>query len=902
MATESEATLEEKLMSQLVNQGYERIKIKDEKDLIKNFRIQLEKTNHIQFTDEEFQLILIHLESGSVFEKAKKLRDLYELQRDDEVKYISFLNTKDWCKNNFQVTNQITFEGKYTNRYDVTILINGLPLVQIELKKRGVELKKAFNQINRYHEHSFHGLFNYVQIFVISNGVNTKYYANNKNLSFKFTFFWKDKDNKNINNLSEFTNIFLEKCHISKMISRYIVLHESDKQLMVLRAYQFYAVEAILNMALNTNNNGYVWHTTGSGKTLTSFKVAQILKDEEKIDKVLFIVDRKDLDYQTTKEFNAFCEDSVDGTNNTRSLIRQLTSKDSDLIITTIQKLDIAVKRHKKELDKIKDSKMILMFDECHRSQFGEMHKNITEYFTNIQFFGFTGTPIFAENANNTKTTKDIFGKRLHAYTIKNAIRDDNVLGFMVEYVGKFKNKTQLDIEVEAIDTQEAMEDEKRLGKIVDYIIENHNKKTYGREYTSIFAVSSIPVLNKYYKLFKERDHDLNIATIYSYTENEEWEEGNLPRDNLENYIQDFNEMFGTNHSTKNFNGFDQYYVDVSKKSKEKKIDILLVVNMFLTGFDNKWLNTLYVDKNLQYHGLLQAFSRTNRVLNEKKKQGNIICFRNLKNDVDKSIALYSNEESSEVVIIEPYEVYVTKFNKIVEMLKERVPTVQSVDELPSEEDIKEFVKIFRELLRLITRLSVFTEFSFSDLDLSEQEFEDYKTKYVDIYTSPVNPEKESIVYDIDFEIELIRRDHINVAYILELLKDLDPSSPSFKIDKEFILNTMEGSIELKSKKELIERFIETTIVPNDDNVDVELEFEEYMDREKDRETKELANNENINLTQIQYIINNYEFTGKIKDNTVENSLNEELGLIKRQEKVKSIKQKIINLVEKFTW
>lgn len=447
MSTQSEAVLEDNLINKLVNNGYERILISDEKELITNFRKQLEKFNGINLTDDEFNLVLLHLEGGTVFDKSKKLRDKYELQRKDGVKYINFFNSEDWCKNYFQVTHQITFEGKYQNRYDVTILINGLPLVQIELKKRGIELKKAFNQIRRYQSHSFHGLFDYVQIFVISNGVNTKYYANNKDLSFDYTFFWKNKDNINISNLDEFTDEFLEKCHLSKMISRYVVLNESTRSLMVLRAYQYYAVEAILDKALESKKNGYVWHTTGSGKTLTSYKTAQLLCNEEDIDKVMFIVDRKDLDYQTMKEFNNFSTNSVDGTNNTRALIKQLKGSNK-LIITTIQKLNNAIKKHKKQLDTVKDSKMILMFDECHRSQFGEMHSNITDYFTNIQYFGFTGTPIFSVNANKNRTTKDIFGDRLHSYLIKDAISDHNVLGFMVEYIGKYKDKARYDIEV----------------------------------------------------------------------------------------------------------------------------------------------------------------------------------------------------------------------------------------------------------------------------------------------------------------------------------------------------------------------------------------------------------------------------------------------------------------------
>jgi type I restriction enzyme R subunit len=514
-------------------------------------------------------------------------------------------------------------EKTYKNRYDVTILINGLPLVQIELKKRGIELKRAFNQIQRYQKHSYRGLFQYIQIYIISNGVNTKYYANNKSLSFKYTFFWKDKNNHNVSNLEKFTEEFLEKCHLSKMIAKYIVLNETDQALMVLRSYQYYEVEAIMNTALNTNQNGYVWHTTGSGKTLTSFKVSQLLA-EENIDKIIFVVDRKDLDYQTITEFNKFSEESVDGTDFTHILVKQLLSPNK-LIITTIQKMTRAVDRHSQRIAGVKDKKVILMFDECHRSQFGTMHQKITSFFTNLQYFGFTGTPIFEVNAQGNKTTRDLFGERLHSYLIQHAIRDENVLGFSVEYLGKYHNKTTLDIEVEAIYTREVLESEKRLEKIVDYIIANHNRKTYNREFNAIFAISSVDVLTKYYEIFKNKQHDLKIAAIFTYDANEEMKDNEHSRDKLERYISDYNTIFGTNFTTETF---DQYYVDVSKRTKDKQIDQLLVVNMFLTGFDSKYLNTLYLDKNVQYHCLLQAYSRTNRVLNEKKKFGNIVCFR----------------------------------------------------------------------------------------------------------------------------------------------------------------------------------------------------------------------------------------------------------------------------------
>ena len=902
MVTQSEAALEKCLIDKLVDGGYNRVKIKDEDELRMNLKTQLEKFNNIKLDDDEFNRILIHLESGTVFDKSKKLRDRYELRHDDgTVSYIKFLNKKNWCKNCFQVTNQVTMKGRHENRYDVTILINGLPLVQIELKKRGIELKRAFNQVLRYHKHSFKGLFQYVQIFVISNGVNTKYYANNKALSFKYTFFWKDKDNRNISNLKEFAETFLEKCHVSKMITKYIVLNETDKALLVFRSYQYYAVEAILDKALNTKKNGYVWHTTGSGKTLTSFKVSQILAQEANIDKIIFVVDRKDLDYQTITEFDKFSPNSVDGTENTYSLINQLLGQDK-LIITTIQKLNRAVVRHDRGIGSVKDKKVILMFDECHRSQFGEMHKNITGFFTNLQYFGFTGTPIFSVNANNTRTTKDIFGERLHTYVIKDAIKDENVLGFSVEYLGKYTNKTTLDIDVEAIDTKEVMESDDRLGKIADYIVANHNRKTYNKEFNGIFAVSSIDVLTKYYEIFKSKDHDLKIATIFSFDPNEEGSDEHS-MDKLGRYMSDYNEMYGTNFSTETFT---EYYKDISKKSKDKQIDLLLVVNMFLTGFDSKYLNTLYVDKNLQYHGLLQAYSRTNRILDEKKKHGNIVCFRNLKEATDKSIRLYSDENPSETVLMKSYEGYANDFKHVLDEEFRKITTdVSDIDDLPSDVEEKKFVKIFRELLRLLTRLRVFTEFTYDDLGIDEQTFADYQSKYLDLYekvNDNTDPERTSILEDIDFEVELIRRDDINVAYILTLLKELDPQSKSFDKDKEFILDTMKKSRELRSKIDLIERFIGENI-PHIANKDkIEENFEIFIDREKTKAVTRLIETENLKTDVASDIIAEYEFSGKMRNELIKGSFLEKLGLKDRRLKLQSIKEKIIKLVEKFTW
>jgi type I restriction enzyme R subunit len=900
MTTQSEAALEKCLIDKLIEGGYERVKIRDENDLKINLKSQIERFNKIELSDDEFHKILLHLESGTIFDKAKKLRDKYALKREDDLIYIDFFNTKDWCKNIFQVTNQVTMKKTYENRYDVSILINGLPLVQIELKKRGAELKVAFNQIERYRHHSYRGLFQYIQIFVISNGVNSKYFANNKDLSFKYTFSWKDKDNRNVSSLNEFADTFLERCHLSKMIARYTVLNETSKSLMVLRAYQYYAVEAILDKALNTTTNGYVWHTTGSGKTLTSFKVSQILAEEPGIDKIIFVVDRKDLDYQTFKEFNSFSQGSVDNTENTKNLVKQLLGPDK-LIITTIQKLSRAVARHK-AIEQVKNQKTILMFDECHRSQFGKMHDVITSFFTNLQYFGFTGTPIFAINSVDGMTTKTLFQDRLHSYVIKDAIRDENVLGFSVEYVGRYRNKATLDIEVEDIDRKELMESEDRMEKIVDYIIAHHDRKTYNREFNAIFAVSSIEVLTKYYEIFQRKVHDLNIAAIFSFDANEEIKSDEHSRDKLERYIQDYNEMFGTNYSTDTFN---EYYVDVSKRSKDKQIDILLVVNMFLTGFDSKLLNTLYVDKNLKYHGLLQAYSRTNRVLNEKKKHGNIICFRNLKKATDESIRLYSDESASEFVLMKSYEDYADDFNKVLEFLMDVAPYVGYVDELPSEKEIAEFVKVFRELLRIHTRLSVFTEFTFDDLHISEQNFNDYLSKYLDIYEKykqSTAPEKVSVLDDVDFEVELVRRDNINVSYILSLIKELDIDSPSFEKDKEFILDTMERSHELRSKIDLIQQFIERTIPQIEDKDKIEYHFENYIDKEKKKAVNNLAEEEKLDQDITKAIIAEYEFSGKIRNDAVKQSFEEKLGLKERRSKLQRIKDLIVELVDKFSW
>lgn len=687
MAIQSEAALETGLVQTLQQMSYEYIQIDEGTNLKENFKRQLEIHNKKQlaehgrerFTEAEFDKILLYLEGGSRFEKAKKLRDLFALELENGCRlWVSFLNKKQWCQNEFQVSNQITIEGRKKCRYDVTILVNGLPLVQIELKRRGTELKQAYNQVQRYHKTSFHGLFDYIQIFVISNGVNTRYFANNPNQGYKFTFTWTDAANTPFNDLSMFAQMFFDKCTLGKMISKYIVLHEGDKCLMVLRPYQYYAVEEILNCVQNTNKNGYIWHTTGAGKTLTSFKAAQLVSEMDGVDKVMFVVDRHDLDTQTQSEYDAFEPGAVDSTENTSELTRRLES-DSKIIITTIQKLNAAVTRtwYSSRLEKVKNSRMVMIFDECHRSHFGDSHKNIVKFFHNLQIFGFTGTPIFVENSVDKRTTKEIFGECLHKYLIKDAIADENVLGFLVEYYhgNADVNNTE----------------ESRMREIAKFILNNFKKSTFDGEFDALFAVQSVPMLIRYYKIFKELKPDINIGAIFTYAANTSQEDEltgmnrgfvseRVPEaDDMEDIIKDYNEMYGTAFSTENFRA---YYDDINRRMKKKdpsmkSLDLCLVVGMFLTGFDSKKLNTLYVDKNMEYHGLLQAFSRTNRVLNEKKRFGKIICFRDLKNNVDAAIKLFSNNNNIEEIIRPVFEAVKKEYVELTDEFLKHLPYYQ---------------------------------------------------------------------------------------------------------------------------------------------------------------------------------------------------------------------------------
>ena len=959
-AKQSEQQLEDNLIKRLNRLGYDPVNISTADELRANLKAQLNIHNAdalkgAGLTDAEFAKVLNHLDKGNVFARAKTLRDRFQLTRDDSSScYLRFLNTEHWCQNQYQVTNQVTIEGAHQNRYDVTLLVNGLPLVQIELKRRGVEIKEAFNQVNRYQRDTFwaeNGLFQYVQLFVISNGVNSKYFANNRNQAFKQTFYWAKEGNELVTQLDDFADAFLEKCHLSKMICKYIVLHESDKILMVLRPYQFYAVEAIVERVKETRKNGYIWHTTGSGKTLTSYKAAQILTALPKVHKVVFVVDRADLDYQTTREFNFFSEGCVDGTNNTNALVKQM-SGENQLIVTTIQKLNTAISkdRHESAMESLKDKRVVFIFDECHRSQFGETHKRIVAFFNQAQMFGFTGTPILEDNSvsheGRKRTTKDLFEKPLHKYLITHAIADDNVLKFSIEYWGKLKRKdgSLIDEKVSAINIKEFFESEERIEGIVDWIIAQHGRKTHNKQFSAMMCVSSVDVLNTYYDLFKQKkvagEHDLRVVTIFTYNPNEADAEATgetgdptmeitddgsqkakQSREKLEACVEDYNAMYQTQQTVKDSKGFYTYYKDIAKRMKERdkkgfkdkdRADILLVVNMFLTGFDAKKLNTLYVDKNLQYHGLIQAFSRTNRILGELKSQGNIVCFRNLKKKTDEAITLFSDINAKETILMEPYEIHVADFNEAVKALREIAESPNDVNALISEDDQVLFVKAFRHVMRILNKLQSFTEFSWRDLELTKQEFEDYKSKYLDIYEhSRKEDEGVSIVEEVDFELELIHKDEINVTYILQLLTNLQKlheqsqakegvdteSDEAYEKTKKGILDLLGKETQLRSKRELIEQFINDYLPTLDADTNIEDSFNSYWDMQKQAAVEVFCTEQKMKKTAVMVIIDEYNFSGKVPlRDTVFAALEEKPKLLER----KTIFEKFVSKMKDF--
>lgn len=938
MTAQSEQALENGLIATLKDMSYEYVELKEETNLYANFKKQLEKHNakelaavgKTEFTDKEFERICIHLEGGTLFEKSKKLRDLFPLETEDGKRiWVEFLDKNHWCQNEFQVSNQITVEGRKTCRYDVTILVNGLPLIQIELKKRGVELKQAYNQIQRYYKTSFHGLFDYIQIFVISNGVNTRYFANNPNCGYKFTFNWTLKNNEAVNDLSTFAADFFDKCTLGKMISKYIVLHEGDKCLMVLRPYQYYAVEEILDRVQNTNKNGYIWHTTGAGKTLTSFKAAQLVSELDGIDKVLFVVDRHDLDTQTQAEYEAFEPGAVDATEDTYELIKRFNS-DKKIILTTIQKLNTAVKKdyYSKRIESMRDKKVVMIFDECHRSHFGECHKNIVHFFRNLQIFGFTGTPIFAENAKQDLTTHDVFGECLHKYMIKDAIADENVLGFLVEYYnGKLDANEMSDI---------------RMKEIAGFILNNFSKSTYGGEFNALFAVQSVPMLLKYYKILKELNPKIRIAAIFTYAPNSSqddaktgmnqgFETDNVASDELQEIMDDYNRNFGTAFTTDNF---QNYYDDINERMKKRKadqvpIDLLLVVGMFLTGFDAKKLNTLYVDKNMEYHGLLQAFSRTNRVLNEKKRFGKILCFRDLKDKVDSSIKLFS-QGGIEAVTRPPFKEVKKQLNELSISFLEHYPTMASVDALKSEYDKKKFLLAFREIIKKRAEIQIYEDFDNDDpgLVLSEQDYNDYRSKYLDMTVGFIKPEDENddmlhdgqqeiqygdqSIEDIDFCLELLHSDVVNVAYILSLISDLNPSDEDYEKKRQEILDTMIKDATMRKKTLLIDSFIKQEVdndkegfrrAKADGTMDLEGRLQRYILKMKNKAVQDLAADEGVEEEALCNFIAEYDYLGREKPEIIQEAVRKtKMGLMLRSAKVKRILERMREIIDLFNW
>ncbi|WP_195955819.1 type I restriction endonuclease subunit R [Clostridium saudiense] len=918
MTYQSEYELEEQLILQLVNQGYEKIKIDDEDTLKKNFRIQLNKFNEkklkgIPLTDKEFNRILIYLEGKSIFKSAKLFRDKYVLEREDGTSiYIEFFDKKNYHNNIFQVTNQVTMESKYKNRYDVTILINGLPMVQVELKRRGKDFKEAFNQIERYRRHSFKGLYRYIQCFIISNGVDTKYYSNSdKDIKFDFTFFWSDEKNKRITNLSQFAESFLDRYRLNNLIAKYMIIQDSEKNLMVMRPYQIYAVEALMKRANETNNNGYIWHTTGSGKTLTSFKSSQLLADEEKIKKVFFLIDRKDLDTQTVEEFNKFQKDCVDRTDSTSVLIKQIENINSRLIVTTIQKLARLLKSEKysNRMEKYRDEKVVFIIDECHRSQFGDMYTAIDKHFKNAQYFGFTGTPRLLENkSQDGRTTADIFDKCLHSYLIKDAINDGNVLGFSVEYIKTFDGQVNEydDERVKAIDKEEVFMEDKRIELISRHIISNHSKKTNGRKFCSLFAVQSIPALIKYYDKFKELNHDLKIGAIFSFQDNEDLSnKKEHSRDSLERIIKDYNELYKDENLKYSTDTFQAYFKDLSNKIKNSEIDIVIVVNMLLTGFDSKPLNTLYVDKSLKYHGLVQAYSRTNRILDATKPYGNIVCYRNLKKETDEAICLFSNTDTSDVVLMESYDHYLQLFKERLSIFYTIAPNLESIDIMQDENEKKEFVEAFRELTKQLTKLKTFTDFEFNkdDLGISQQEYEDYKSKYLSIYEAVKKSEKTSILVDIDFGIELMHTDKINVSYILNLLRNINfDTEEKIKRDVEKIRKLLDktDNENLRLKSDLIREFLDKVVpkMSKDDSVD-EM-FNDFLEEKRVEEIIKISKEVQVDAENIKGFLTEYEYFGKIDGAKIKDSLRG--GLLKKRSLANRIKDFIIDNVNKFTF
>lgn len=971
---QSEDALEKEFIKQLEAQAYEYLKITQEEDLIANLRSQLEKLNNYQFNEKEWSHFFkteIANPNQSIEEKTTTIQEdhIKILKCDDGTsKNIYLIDKQNIHNNNLQVINQYTTdEGQRSNRYDVTILVNGLPLIHTELKRRGVAIQEAFNQINRYQRESFwasSGLFEYVQLFVISNGTHTKYYSNTTRFqhikdagsnkakkgkkssnSFEFTSWWADHTNRPITDLMDFAKTFFAKHTILNILTKYCVF-TSDRQLLVMRPYQIVATEKILNkIEVSTNYKkygsieagGYVWHTTGSGKTLTSFKTAQLATRLPYIDKVLFVVDRKDLDYQTMKEYDKFEKGAANSNTSTAKLQKQLEDPNARIIITTIQKLDKFIKKNKGHT--IFDGHIVLIFDECHRSQFGDMHQAITKAFNKYHLFGFTGTPIFAVNSSSAgipdlRTTEQAFGDKLHTYTIVDAIADKNVLPFKVDYISTLKEAENIeDKQVNNIDREKALAAPERLSNIVTYIRDHFDQKTKRNSFyklkerrlagfNSIFAVSSIEMAKLYYTEFQKQlsglpsDKQLKIATIFSYAANEQEPDGTIDensedtsgldsssRDFLESAIKDYNKMFGTSYDTSS-DKFQNYYKDLSQRVKDREIDILIVVNMFLTGFDATTLNTLWVDKNLRLHGLIQAYSRTNRILNSVKTFGNIICFRNLEEATNKAIALFGDKEASGIVLLKTYEEYyngyeddekkVRGYKTLVEELQEKFPLGERI---LGEQNQKDFIKLYGGILRVRNILTTFDEFEGNEI-LTARDVQDYHSLYIDLYNEfrkGDESEKENINDDLVFEMELIKQVEINIDYILMLIKQYHEGHTKDKSILVDINKAIDSSVELRNKKDLIEQFIESLDISSkvDDN------WIKFVERKKVEELNKIIEKENLNPDETYKFIENAFRDGGIP--TVGTNISKILPPVSRFSKDGQRTKKRESVIEKLT-
>lgn len=923
-AYQSEAQLEDAFVKQLCRQGYEHLVVSSEEELIANLRTQLEALNRISFSDKEWARLLkgwIAADNDGIVEKTRRIqRDhVYALRMDDgSVRNVSLIDKRNVHNNRMQVMNQYAQQGSYDNRYDVTVLVNGLPLVHVELKRRGVAIQEAFNQIERYQRDSFWsgcGLYEYVQIFVISNGTHTKYYSNTTRFSaieeragkktrgkkssnsFKFTSWWAAADNMPIYDLAPFTATFFAKHALLNILTKYCVFDVEEK-LLVMRPYQIVATERILNRILVSENNkkmlgtlragGYVWHTTGSGKTLTSFKTAQLASQMEGVDKVMFVVDRKDLDYQTMREYDRFEKGAVDGSESTAVLARQLANPDCRILVTTIQKLACFIKKNKGH--EVYAQHCVIIFDECHRSQFGEMHVSITKHFKNYHLFGFTGTPIFADNAGsgrnfNLRTTEQAFGDKLHTYTIVDAIRDENVLPFRVDYIQTIRERDQYeDQKVYDIYREGAYKAAARVDLVTNYILDHFAQKTkrsHGYSFkgtrvmgfNSILATASIDMTKVYYSAFKRIQEErggerLKVAIIYSFGPNEADDGCGLPdesfdvesldtpsRDFLADAIEDYNAMFSMSFDTSS-QGFQNYYKDLSDRMKKRQVDLTIVVNMFLTGFDATTLNTLWVDKDLRDHGLIQAFSRTNRILNSVKTYGNIVCFRNLEDRVNHAISLFGDKEAGGVVLLKPYAEYLGEYRERLAQLREQFPleAVLSGNALLGEEAEKAFIRLFGVILRLRNILTAFDDFAADDT-LSPRDEQDYRSVYTDLYQKWRKQKEDATIIndDLVFEVELLKQVDINIDYVLMLVQKYHDSNCTDKMIIGDIERAIGASYELRNKKDLIEAFIDSL----DSSNDVTADWEKYLAEAKERELSAIIEEEALdNMATREFMAN----------------------------------------------